>query len=67
MPHAFGRVSHLPQPGGDAEHDVPQYVVGPFGYQDTLLTHIQLATDPNPQISLCRAVFNLSSPSWYLQ
>lgn len=52
MSPAFGRVNHLPQPAGNAEPDAPQYVVGPFGYQDTLLTHIQLAIDPNPQISL---------------
>lgn len=66
-PRAFGRVNHLPRPSGDAEADAPQYVVGPFGYQDTLLTHIQLAIDLNPQIVLCRAGFNLSCPNLYLQ
>ena len=47
--------NHLPQPARYAVLDAPQDTVGPFGCHSTLLTHIQLAINPNHQISFHRA------------
>lgn len=46
---------HLPRHIGYAAFHTPQDTVGPSGYQRTLLTHIQLASNPNPQMSFHRA------------
>ncbi|KAK4806181.1 hypothetical protein QYF61_001104 [Mycteria americana] len=43
--------NHLPRPASYAVLDAPQDTVGPFGCQGTRLTHIQLAINPNPQVS----------------
>ncbi|KAJ7407143.1 hypothetical protein WISP_128630 [Willisornis vidua] len=45
--------SHPPQCGTNAVPDAPHDAVGPFGWPDPLLTHIQLATNPKPQIVFC--------------
>jgi len=37
--------------------NVPWGTVGPFGFQSTLLTHIELAINQNPQILFCRDAF----------
>ena len=46
---------HLPRLPSYAVLDAPQDMSGPFGCQGILLTHVQLATSPKPQISFCRA------------
>ena len=43
--------NHLPRPASDAVLRAPQDTVGPLGCQGTLLTPLQLAIHPNPQIS----------------
>ena len=47
----------FPRPAGSAVPDAPQDMVGPPGCQGTLLTHIQLAVDQNPQIPFLSAAF----------
>ncbi|XP_050565909.1 uncharacterized protein LOC126913259 [Cygnus atratus] len=46
---------HFPRPTNNAVLDASQDTVGPPGCQGTLLAHIQLAVNHNPQIPLCRA------------
>lgn len=41
-PHSTAR-QFLPSPSGGAEPDAPQAMVGPLGFQGTLLAHVQLA------------------------
>jgi len=51
------RDNHFPRPTSDAVLDASQDTVGPPGCQGTLLAHIQLAVNHNPQIPLCGAAF----------
>lgn len=44
------------------EPDVPWSTVDPFCFHSTLLTHIQLLINQNPQIPLCRAFYPDSPP-----
>ena len=41
----------------------PQATAGPLGCQDTLLAHIQLVINLNPQIPLCKAAHQPLSPN----
>lgn len=41
-PHSTAR-QFLPSPSGSAEPDAPQAMVGPLGFQGTLLAHVQPA------------------------
>lgn len=56
--------NHLPQRATYAVFDVPQDMVGPFGCQATLLTHIQLVIKPDSQISFHKAAPQPHTPQF---
>ncbi|RMB93651.1 hypothetical protein DUI87_29878 [Hirundo rustica rustica] len=42
--------NNLPAPAGHTIPDTGQYAIGPLGHQGTLLAHVQLVVDQNPQV-----------------
>ncbi|NXX18361.1 TNPO1 protein, partial [Podargus strigoides] len=56
--------NRLPRQASYAVLDVRQDMISPFGCQGTLLTHIQLAINPNPQISFRGAIFQPLVPQF---
>ncbi|KAK4827917.1 hypothetical protein QYF61_022365, partial [Mycteria americana] len=49
--------NHFPSPAGHTISDTSQDAVGFLGHLGTLLAHIQLAVNQNPQVLLCQAAF----------
>ena len=56
--------NHLPRLASDAVLDAPQDTDDHFGCQGALLTHIQLAINPNPHISFRRAALKALIPQF---
>lgn len=57
----------LPSPGGRAWPDALQGMVGPFGFQGTLLAHVQPPLNQNSQTPFSMGLLSLQPPVLYIE